>query len=136
MQITITNALRAEIAAAYGEYAMALAQHDAVALAALYEHDAVILIPGAKPVCGHDAIRAYCQGLCALPYDFERTGFTIEHMLTAGDYVIEISSFTSSHAPVGDPQNRATTYAKTLMVWRNARGRWRIAREMYSDVRG
>lgn len=131
----LDEAVRREIAAAYGEYAAALARHDAAALAGMYDDDAVILAPGAMPVVGAAAIRAYCEGICALPYEFEVSGFTIEHLLVAGDYAIEISRFTSTNAPLDDPAHRVVTLSKNLVVWRRRAGRWIIARDMYSDIR-
>lgn len=129
------EALRDQIRAAYAEYAAALASHNADALAAMYDEDAVILAPGAPPIAGMGAIRAYCEGICALPYDFELSGFSIEHVLKAGEYVVEISRFTSANAPCGDSDGRVETKTKNLVVWRNRGGRWVIVRDMYSDVR-
>lgn len=126
---------RRQIATAYKAYADALARHDAAALAALYDEDAVILAPGARPVSGKGAIRAYCEGLCALPYDFDMSGFTIEHVLIVGDCLIETSRFITANAPLGDSDARAAKQSKNLIVWRNRGGRWLIAREMYSDIR-
>jgi uncharacterized protein (TIGR02246 family) len=133
--IACRHSARAQVAAAYREYAAALARHDAAALAAHYDDDAVILAPGAKPIAGAAAVRAYCEGICALPYDFDVRGFTIEHVLVAGDYVIEVSCFTSTSCPMRDPDARAATILKALMVWRNRGGRWLIVRDMYSDIR-
>jgi uncharacterized protein (TIGR02246 family) len=133
--ITPDETARAQIAKAYQEYARALARHDAAALAALYDADAVILAPGAQPVSGTEAIRAYCEGICALPYDFDMSGFTIEHVLAVGDCFIETSRFTTANAPLDDGDARAVKQSKNLVVWRNRGGRWLIAREMYSDIR-
>ncbi len=135
MEIALDESLRRQIGETYNEYAAALARHDAAALAAFYDDDAVILAPGAKPVTGASAIRAYCEGICALPYDFELGGFSVEHVLTAGDYVIETSCFTSASAPLADPAARLVTFAKSLVVWRSSADRWLIAREMFSDIR-
>lgn len=136
MDITTPDeAVRGQIAAAYREYAVALARHDAGALASLYDDDAVIMAPGAQPVSGTGAIKAYCEGLCALPYDFELSGFTIEHALVVGEYVIETSRFTTANAPLNECDERAFKQSKNLVVWRNRGGRWLIAREMYSDIR-
>lgn len=129
------ESIRGQIRRAYDRYAGALARHDAAALAAAYDEDAVILSPGAEPVAGAGAIRAYCEGICALPYDFQLSGFTVEHLLVTGEYVIEISRFVSTSSPLDDPAAKAMTAAKNLVVWRNRGGRWLIARDMYSDIR-
>lgn len=132
---TPDEATRRQIAAAYEKYAVALARHDAAALAALYDTDAVILAPGAQPVSGAAAIRAYCEGLCAIPYDFDMSGFTIEHVIVVGDCLIETSRFLSANAPLDDADARVVKRSKNLVVWRNRGGEWLIAREMYSDIR-
>lgn len=120
--------MRRRIGAAYAQYAQALGRHDASALAALYDEDAVILTPGSSPVVGMAAIRAYCEGLCAVPYDFKISGFTIEHMIVSGEYVIEISCFTNASAPRDDSESHIVTRSKNLMVWRNRLGKWLIVR--------
>jgi uncharacterized protein (TIGR02246 family) len=136
MEITaLQESVRTQLAARYREFAAALARHDAAALAAHYDEDAVILAPGAKPVAGSAAIRAYCEGICALPYDFDVHGFTIEYLLLTGDYAIEISCFTSCNSPLDEPSSRCVTRTKALTMWRNRDGRWLIVRDMYSDIR-
>jgi uncharacterized protein (TIGR02246 family) len=127
--------VRRQISAAYEQYAAALAGHDAAALAGLYDQDAVILPPGSLPVAGAAAIRAYCEGICALPYDFRVSGFTIEHAIVAGEYVIEVSRFISVSVPRDDSASRSVMQLKNLVVWRKRAGRWLIARDMYSDIR-
>lgn len=136
MEITVPNAsVREEIEEAYARYADALARHDSAALASFYDEDAVLLAPGAAPVAGAEAIRAYCDGLCALPYNFELSGFSIEHLLLAGEYIIECSRFLSSSWPPGEPQFAVSTPTKNLVVWRRRGATWLIVRDMYSDVK-
>ena len=135
MGIAADELLRDQIRSAYREYAAALARHDAGSLAAMYDDDAVILAPGAPPIAGRDAIRAYCEGICALPYQLALSGFTIENLLRAGDCVIEVSRFTSASTCYSDSDVPVVKKSKNLVVWRNRGGRWLIARDMYSDVR-
>lgn len=126
--------VRAELAHTYGSYAAALEARDAAALAAHYSEDAVILVPGCELIDGHAAVRAYCEGLCALPYRFKLSGFSLEHLLLDGDYAIEISRYAAVSTPLERGLERAAN-AKALLVWRRSPDRWLIVREMFSDVR-
>ena len=123
------------IATAYQTFAQAFRDRDPVALAAHYDDDAVILAPGERAVSGKAAVRKYCEQVCALPYRFDVRGFTIEHVLLAGDYAIESSEFGGVANSLGD--GTASEYrAKNLVVWRNAGGSWKIVRDMWNDLKG
>lgn len=128
------DGIRAELREAYASYARALAGRDARALAAHYDDDAVILAPGGVPIAGAQAVRAYCEGVCAMPYRFEVDGFTIEHVLAEGPFVVEISRF----AGAAHDLERGGSYsyrAKNLVVWRKRDDRWLILRDMYNEIR-
>lgn len=129
------DTIRAELRDAYAAFARALAERDAGSLAAHYDDDAVILAPGGVPVAGAAAVQAYWEGLCAMPYRFEVAGFTVEHILAEGPYVVEISRFRGTAHDL--ERGGSYTYdAKNLVVWRKRAGRWLIVRDMYNDMRG
>jgi len=128
------DGIRAELRDAYASFARALAGRDAGALAAHYDDDAVILAPGGVPVAGTRAIRAYWEGLCAMPYRFEVNGFTIEHVLAEGPYAVEISRFAGAAHDL-DRGGSYTYRAKNLVVWRKREGRWLMVRDMYNEIR-
>lgn len=127
-------AVRTAIAHRYKSYAQALEARDAAALAAHYSEDAVVLVPGADLIAGAEAVRAYCEGLCAVPYRFHLTGFTLEHLLVNGVYAIEVSRYAAASAPL-ERGSASVNFTKSLLVWRKTGEHWLIAREMYSDVR-
>jgi len=137
MELTIQTDIelvRRELRETYANYARALAERDAAALAKHYASDAVLLPPGGKPIGGADRVRTYCVGLCALPYTFEIAGFTLEEVLLAPPYAIEFSRFSGK---AHDLQRGGTQiyFAKALVVWRYDGDRWLIVRDMYNDLR-
>jgi uncharacterized protein (TIGR02246 family) len=134
METAPTEIVRAELAQTYASYAGALEAREASALAAHYSDDAVILVPGSDLIAGSEAVRAYCEGLCALPYRFRLSGFSLEHLLLDGDYAIEVSRYSTISTTLERGLERVAR-SKALLVWRRMQGRWAIVREMYSEVR-
>lgn len=127
-------AVRTDIAQMYRSYAQALEARDAPTLAAHYSDDAVVLVPGVDLIAGAQAVRAYCEGLCSLPYRFRLNGFTLEHLLVDGVYAIEVSRYAAVTTPL-QREGGTVRQTKSLLVWRKAGEKWLIVREMYSDVR-
>lgn len=128
-----TETIREQILERYASFARALAEGDAAGVAAHYSADAVILAPGGVPVVGGEAIAAYWEGLCAMPYHFEVAGFSVEHLLIAGPYVIEVSCFSGK---THDSDRGSFEYrAKNLVVWQHDGSRWLIVRDAYNDIR-
>jgi len=137
MELTAQSELEAvkdELRLEHARYATALSERNASALAAHYASDAVLLPPGGQPISGPGSIRTHCAGICALPYRFEIGGFTLEAVLLAPPYAIEVSRFTGKAHDI-ERGGTQTYFAKHLVVWRKNGERWLIVRDMYNDIR-
>jgi uncharacterized protein (TIGR02246 family) len=109
-------------------WAASLDRGDADALAAMYDEDAKLILPGMEAVVGRSDIRAVLQGMA------RQTGHlrlrTISVRRLGQDYLVEDGV---SHSRPKDAATSAEMTANYVVLWHRTRGgQWRILRDAVS----
>lgn len=117
---TAINALRDQVAAAYNS-------HDAVAMAATYAEDAIMMNPNQAAVEGQQAIRAAYEA--TFKENAGKVAFTPLETQVAGDWAYDRGSYTVTVTPAsGKPVE--DSYKYLVVVKRQPDGSWKLYREM------
>ncbi len=134
--VTLTDADRAAIQALDTAFIKAWLRDDTAAVLRLFQPDAVLLPPNSTPIIGLDAIKAYWW-----PTDGSHTritGFTRHLSEVEGSGVIAyfVGSASLDWVYQRDGKETAQTSRSTdLVVLKpDAAGRWRIARQMWTQL--
>lgn len=100
---------------------------DADGVAALYLENAVVLPPGAEPMRGRAAIRAFWQAAIQSSAG-SRSELTTDEVEDLGDVAVEIGSYVNT-----GPDGEHLDHGKYMVVWKRVDGRWRIARDIFNS---
>ncbi len=127
---------RAAIRALDSAFVGAWLRDDTTAVLALFADDAVLLPPGARPVAGHPAIRAWWwptdgsrTRILAFDHVVDEIGGTRELAFVRGTSTLR---WRSTKAGTTTTQTSRSTDLR--LVARDADGRWRIVRQMWSPL--
>jgi uncharacterized protein (TIGR02246 family) len=118
---------RAEIEAADKQITQAVKAGDAVAMAALYSEDAMLLPPGEDFVRGIQKIQDYWH------YAFEKGG--VKQMDLA---ILEVYSYGNEVAELGtyvvmNSKGEKVDVGKYIVLWRKEQNRWKLHRDSWSS---
>ncbi|MFL0289093.1 YybH family protein [Mycobacterium sp. SMC-18] len=123
---------RTGLAAVHRAVSNAIDEHDAAALAALYESDGTLMPPSGMVIRGRSAIEdtlraMFTQGLCGQRVE-------VDEFFTSGDLAVEIGR---SVADVRDPATGSmTTLAGNYLIVhrRQADGSWSMSHDIWTSV--
>jgi ketosteroid isomerase-like protein len=125
--------IKAAIADGYKQWVAAANKKDAVALANLYDADAVLMPPREEAVVGHDAILAWFQRYVGDPRLVPFTDvFTSFSFHVVGDIAIDTSDFDGDATRDGQPIH---FHGKNIVLWKKQKdGSWKIYRDMWDEI--
>lgn len=117
-----------EITANNERFCTALGEHRMDTLLELYDHEVVLLIPGAPPIRGHSGVRAYYDGVFAAGVQgAEMRTLQLEEL---GGAIVEIGEYTMDVAPTDAPAVRDT--GKYFVIHRRQdSGAWAMWLDMF-----
>jgi ketosteroid isomerase-like protein len=135
--VPISDADRAAILAVDSAFVDGWLRNDTTKVLGLFAADAVLMPPGAKPVTGLDAIRAYWW-----PSDGSHTRITsfthtIAEVGGGGGFAFVRGTGTAGSTYTGKGERavaRSTRSADLILYSRDAAGHWRVTRQMWSTL--
>lgn len=121
---------KAGIAKSNGKWEAAVKAGDAVAIAALYTSDALILPPDQAVATGRAGAEKVFGGM--LKAGAKNVSFHTENVERAGDYAIETGTVAITMHPEG--KEAQTSSGKYVVVWkRQSDGSWQLHRDIWND---
>ena len=126
-----TPTVETAIAANYRHWVDATQRKDVDAVLSLYDDDAIVLPPGAAPIRGKDAIRAFYASWYAGLSKLLHEQFTSTSLVVKDDLAVETADYA------GESENTAHAVrqfnGKNLVVWKRQKdGSWKLFRDMWS----
>jgi uncharacterized protein (TIGR02246 family) len=119
------DGVKGAIEAANGEFSAAVAKGDGAALAALYSPDGQVMPAGSEPIRGVDAIQKFWQG--ALDSGVAAIGLKTIEVFGQGRTATEVGEYE-----LRGKAGKVLDHGKYIVVWRNADGKWKVLRDMFS----
>ena len=117
--------LRAEVEKLSQAWEKAYNAGDAAGVAALYMTDAKLMVPGAEPVSGPQAIQKLIAADIALGAKF---ALTTEDVAGSGDYAVETGKYVATSA-----DGKHLDHGPYVTVYKKAAGGWKISRDIWNS---
>jgi len=97
-----------------------------------WSDDATVFAPGAPPVVGKEAIRAFVTSSFQIP-DFAITWVTERWSVAgAGDMAYGVGRNTTTYR--GQDGNMVTVHGKSVTVWRKDASGWKCVLDVWNDL--
>jgi uncharacterized protein (TIGR02246 family) len=119
------DGVKSAIEAANGEFSAAAAKGDGAALASLYSPDGQVMPAGSDPIRGAEAIQKFWQG--ALDSGVAAVGLKTIEVFGHGPTATEVGEYE-----LRDKAGKLLDHGKYIVVWRQADGKWKLLRDMFS----
>lgn len=100
---------------------------DAAGVAAMYADDATVMPPGAEPVKGREAIRAFWQASID-EHEGDTEELTTMEVHAMGDMAVEVGGYVTT-----GPDGEHLDHGKYVAVWKKTDAGWRIVRDIFNS---
>jgi uncharacterized protein (TIGR02246 family) len=114
------------------DWVAAVAERDIEGIMALYAEDVRVMPPGAPPLDGHEAVRAYWSELLDIPgFELQITPETVA-VAASGEMAVAVGSWQLAF---DGPEGRVEDRGSFMDVWRHEADDWQVAYDIInSDV--
>jgi uncharacterized protein (TIGR02246 family) len=124
----MTEEVRKAIEKANLKFGEGLRRGDAVAVAALYTDDAILLPPNSEMIRGRQGIEKFWGA--AIQMGVKDAVLTTMELSGSGDTIHEIGSYTLKIHPKG--QNPSEDKGKYIVIWKHTASGWKLHRDIWN----